>query len=62
MWWRVLTALFLVLHGVLFAFLDPESWLVDDGRGLPIALGIVAALMLCGIADVSGDAASRRAV
>ena len=39
MWWRSLIALFLVLHGIVFAFLDPESWLVDDGRGLFVALG-----------------------
>ena len=30
MWWRSLIALFLVLHGIVFAFLDLESWLVDD--------------------------------
>lgn len=43
MWWRLLIALFLVLHGIVFSFLDPESWLVDDGRGLFISLGVVAA-------------------
>jgi hypothetical protein len=43
MWWRLLIALFLVLHGIVFAFLDPESWLLDDGRALFISLGIVAA-------------------
>ena len=46
MWWRSLIALFLVLHGIVFSFLDPESWLVDDGRGLYIVLGIVAAAAL----------------
>jgi hypothetical protein len=46
MWWRLLIALFLVLHGIVFAFLDPESWLLDDGRGAYIALGIVAAAAL----------------
>jgi hypothetical protein len=46
MWWRVLIAVFLVLHGVVFAFLDPESWLADDGRGLYVVLGIVAAAAL----------------
>jgi hypothetical protein len=46
MWWRLLIALFLVLHGIVFSFLDPESWLVDDGRGLYIALGIAAAAAL----------------
>ena len=46
MWWRSLIALFLVLHGIVFSFLDPESWLFDDGRGLYIALGIVAAAAL----------------
>jgi hypothetical protein len=43
MWWRLLIALFLVLHGIVFSFLDPESWLFDDGRSLFITLGIVAA-------------------
>lgn len=43
MWWRLLIALFLVLHGLVFSFLDPESWLFDDGRRLFISLGIVAA-------------------
>ena len=43
MWWRLLIALFLVLHGIVFSFLDPESWLFDDGRSLFISLGIVAA-------------------
>lgn len=43
MWWRLLIALFLVLHGVVFSFLDPESWLFGDGRSLFILLGIVAA-------------------
>jgi hypothetical protein len=43
MWWRLLIALFLVLHGVVFSFLDPESWLFEDGRRLFISLGIVAA-------------------
>ena len=46
MWWRSLIALFLVLHGIVFAFLDPEPWLFDDGRGLYITLGIVAAAAL----------------
>jgi len=46
MWWRSLIAFFLVLHGIVFAFLDPESWLFDDGRGLYIALGVVAAVAL----------------
>ena len=48
MWWRLLIALFLVLHGIVFSFLDPESWLVDDGRGLYIALGIAAAALTIG--------------
>jgi hypothetical protein len=43
MWWRLLIALFLVLHGIVFSFLDPESWLFDDGRSIFITLGIVAA-------------------
>jgi hypothetical protein len=43
MWWRLLIALFLVLHGIVFSFLDPESWPFDDGRSVFIALGIVAA-------------------
>ena len=46
MWWRSLIALFLVLHGIVFSFLDPASWLVDDGRGLYIVLGIIAAAAL----------------
>ncbi|HEU6446063.1 MAG TPA: hypothetical protein VFL61_13495 [Gaiellaceae bacterium] len=46
MWWRLLIAFFLVLHGIVFSFLDPESWLFDDGRGLYFALGIVAAVAL----------------
>jgi len=46
MWWRSLIAVFLVLHGIVFTFLDPESWLVDEGRGLFIALGIAAAAAL----------------
>jgi hypothetical protein len=46
MWWRLLIAVFLVLHGIVVSFLDPESWLVDDGRGLYIALGIIAAAAL----------------
>jgi hypothetical protein len=46
MWWRLLIAFFLVLHGIVFSFLDPESWLVDDGRSLYFALGIVAAAAL----------------
>ena len=46
MWWRLLIALFLVLHGIVFSFLDPDSWLVDDGRGLFITLGIVSAVAL----------------
>ena len=43
MWWRLLIALFLVLHAIVFSFLDPESWLLDDGQTLFISLGIVAA-------------------
>jgi hypothetical protein len=43
MWWRSLIAVFVVLHGIVFSFLDPESWLVENGRGLFIALGIAAA-------------------
>lgn len=43
MWWRSLIALFLVLHGVVFSFLEPDSWLLEGGRGLFITLGIVAA-------------------
>jgi hypothetical protein len=46
MWWRSLIAFFLALHGIVFSFLDPESWLFDDGRGLYIALGVVAAVAL----------------
>lgn len=46
MWWRLLIALFLVLHGIVFSFLDLESWLVEDGRGLYIVLGIIAAAAL----------------
>jgi hypothetical protein len=46
MWWRSLIALFLVLHGIVFTFLNPEPWLFDDGRGLFIALGVVAAAAL----------------
>ena len=46
MWWRLLIALFLVLHGIVFSFLDPESWLLNDGRGVFISLGIVAAVAL----------------
>jgi hypothetical protein len=46
MWWRSVIALFLILHGVVFSFLDPESWLVEDGRGFYIALGIIAAAAL----------------
>ena len=46
MWWRSLIALFLVLHGIVFSFLDPESWLVDDGHFLYIVLGIIAAAAL----------------
>jgi hypothetical protein len=46
MWWRLLIALFLVLHGIVFSFLDPDSWLVDAGRGLYIALGILASAAL----------------
>jgi hypothetical protein len=46
MWWRLLIAVFLVLHGIVFSFLEPESWLVDDGRGLFITLGIAAAAAL----------------
>jgi hypothetical protein len=46
MWWRLLVAVFLVLHGIVFSFLDPGSWLVDDGRGVFIVLGIVAAAAL----------------
>ena len=46
MWWRLLIALFLVLHGIVFFFLDPESWLLDDGRSVFISLGIVAAVAL----------------
>jgi hypothetical protein len=46
MWWRLLIALFLVLHGIVFSFLDPESWLMEDGRDLYIVLGIVAATAL----------------
>jgi hypothetical protein len=42
-WWRLLIALFLVLHGIVFSFLDPESWLFDDGPSVFITLGIVAA-------------------
>jgi hypothetical protein len=36
-------ALFLVLHGIVFAFLEPDSWLLAGGRGLFIVLGIAAA-------------------
>jgi hypothetical protein len=43
MWWRLLIAFFLVLHGIVFSFLDPESWLFDDGPSVFITLGIVAA-------------------
>jgi hypothetical protein len=43
-WWRLLIALFLVLHGIVFSFLDPESWLFDDGRSIFITLGVVASL------------------
>jgi hypothetical protein len=46
MWWRLLIALFLVLHGIVFFFLDPKSWLSDDGRSVFIALGMVAASAL----------------
>jgi hypothetical protein len=46
MWWRLLISLFLVLHAIVFSFLDPESWLLDDGRTLFISLGIVAAVGL----------------
>jgi hypothetical protein len=46
MWWRLLIALFLVLHSTVFSFLDPESWLVDDGRGLYVVFGVVAAAAL----------------
>jgi hypothetical protein len=46
MWWRVLIALFLVLHGIVFSFLDPEPWLFNNGRSVFIALGIVAAVGL----------------
>jgi hypothetical protein len=46
MWWRSVIALFLILHGVVFSFLDPESWLVEDGRGVFIGLGIIAAAAL----------------
>ena len=46
MWWRSLIAVFVVLHGIVFSFLDPESWLVAEGRGLFIALGIAAAAAL----------------
>jgi hypothetical protein len=46
MWWRLLIAFFLVLHGIVFSFLDPESWLLNDGRSLLITLGIVAAAAL----------------
>ena len=42
MWWRLLIALFLVLHAIVFSFLAPESLLLD-GRTLFISLGIVAA-------------------
>jgi hypothetical protein len=48
MWWRSVIALFLILHGVVFSFLDPESWLVEDGRGFYIALGIAAAALTIG--------------
>ena len=46
MWWRSLIGLFLVLHGIVFAFLDPSSWLLDDGRGVFLTLGILAAIAL----------------
>jgi len=51
MWWRLLIAVFLVLHGIVFSFVDPASWLVDGGRSLYIALGVVAAgaLTICAI-------------
>ena len=46
MWWRLLIAVFLVLHGIVFSFLNPESWLLNDGRSLFISLGVVAAAAL----------------
>lgn len=44
MWWRIPIALVLVLHGIVFAFLNPDSWLFDDGRGLYLTLGVIAAI------------------
>jgi hypothetical protein len=46
MWWRLLIAFFLILHGTVFSFLAPESWLFGDGRALFISLGVIAAAAL----------------
>lgn len=43
MWWRASIALVIVLHAIVFAFLDPDSWLFEGGRTLYLTLGVLAA-------------------
>ena len=43
---RWFAAIFLILHGIVFVFLAPESWVAGDADALWIGLGAVALFAL----------------